>query len=317
MKKIFMAILAYLMATLTFAQGDSSVIRIIIGFPPGGNTDVVARALSTDASKTLGKSIIIESRSGASGAIAAGSVAQARPDGSTLLLVTSANAMLPALNKNLKYKALDDFEWVATFATYPLVVVVNKNSKIHSFKELVEKSREAPGSISYSSPGEGTAPHLTTELLSRTVGAQFQHVPYRGEMPAMVDLIGSHVDFSILTAPTVLPRIQSGELRALAVTSAGHWKALPDIPSVAQLGYPKFDITSWVGLAAPKGTPAVEVARLNNAFLQAQNKPEMKKFLEDKGMDNFTLTPNETRLLMQREIRDWGQRVKTANIKPE
>jgi tripartite-type tricarboxylate transporter receptor subunit TctC len=211
MKKIFMAILAYLMATLTFAQGDSSVIRIIIGFPPGGNTDVVARALSTDASKTLGKSIIIESRSGASGAIAAGSVAQARPDGSTLLLVTSANAMLPALNKNLKYKALDDFEWVATFATYPLVVVVNKNSKIHSFKELVEKSREAPGSISYSSPGEGTAPHLTTELLSRTVGAQFQHVPYRGEMPAMVDLIGSHVDFSILTAPTVLPRIQSGE----------------------------------------------------------------------------------------------------------
>jgi tripartite-type tricarboxylate transporter receptor subunit TctC len=317
MKKIFMAILAYLMATLTFAQGDSSVIRIIIGFPPGGNTDVVARALSTDASKTLGKSIIIESRSGASGAIAAGSVAQARPDGSTLLLVTSANAMLPALNKNLKYKALDDFEWVATFATYPLVVVVNKNSKIHSFKELVEKSREAPGSISYSSPGEGTAPHLTTELLSRTVGAQFQHVPYRGEMPAMVDLIGSHVDFSILTAPTVLPRIQSGELRALAVTSAGHWKALPDIPSVAQLGYPKFDITSWVGLAAPKGTPAVEVARLNNAFLQAQNKPEMKKFLEDKGMDNFILTPNETRLLMQREIRDWGQRVKTANIKPE
>jgi tripartite-type tricarboxylate transporter receptor subunit TctC len=302
---------------LALAQMSGPVTKLVVGFPPGGNIDLVGRLLGQEAAKRLQKTIIVEPRIGAGGALAAETVARAQPDGSTLLLASSANAILPAMSKGLRYDAVGDFEWVGTFTRYPLVVSVPRNSPYNSFADLLKAARENPGKITFASAGLGTTPHLVGEMIANVARVKFLHVPYKGEMPSMVDAIGGQVDFVVLTAPTVLARLRTGELRALAVTSENRWRLAPATPTVAESGHPGFSIMSWVGLAAPKGTPAAEVARLSEAFQQAQQVPEIRQQIEATGVDLYTLSPGQTRELMQREVRAWRERVAAAGLATE
>jgi tripartite-type tricarboxylate transporter receptor subunit TctC len=293
------------------------VSKLVVGFPPGGNIDLVGRLLGQEAAKRLHKTIIVEARLGAGGALAAETVARAQPDGNTLLLASSANAVLPAMSKGLRYDAVGDFEWIGTFTRYPLVVSVPRNSPYNSFADLLKAARDNPGKITFASAGLGTTPHLVGEMIANAAKVKFLHVPYKGEMPSMVDAIGGQVDFVVLTAPTVLARLRSGELRALAVTGETRWRLAPSTPTVAETGHPGFSIMSWVGLAAPKGTPAAEVARLSDAFQQAQQVPEIRQQIEATGVDLYTLSPAQTRELMQREVRVWRERVTAAGLATE
>lgn len=310
-------LLLALLAGASFAQGPSAQpIRIVFGFPPGGQADATARVIAREASKLLQRPIIIESKVGAGGAIGAESVANARPDGTTLLLATTANAILPAL-KNLPYKAVDDFEWIGTFTRYPLVVAASRKAAFDSLESLLAQSRKSPGQVSYGSAGVGSAQHLVGELLAQTARVKFLHVAYKGEPPAVIDLLADRIQFVVLTAPSALPRIQSGELRPLAVTGKTRWAALPMIPTVEEAGYPDFDVTSWLGLAAPRGTPLADVARLNKAFLQAQSVPEVQRFMEAQGAEPYTLTPAQTRELVESDVRRWKDVVKRTGVSAE
>jgi tripartite-type tricarboxylate transporter receptor subunit TctC len=302
---------------LAGAQMSGPVSKLVVGFPPGGNIDLVGRLLGQEAAKRLHKTIIVEARLGAGGALAAETVARAQPDGNTLLLASSANAVLPAMSKGLRYDAVGDFEWIGTFTRYPLVVSVPRNSPYNSFADLLKAARDNPGKITFASAGLGTTPHLVGEMIANAAKVKFLHVPYKGEMPSMVDAIGGQVDFVVLTAPTVLARLRSGELRALAVTGETRWRLAPSTPTVAETGHPGFSIMSWVGLAAPKGTPAAEVARLSDAFQQAQQVPEIRQQIEATGVDLYTLSPAQTRELMQREVRVWRERVTAAGLATE
>lgn len=303
-------------ACMAMAQSDNAA-RLLVGFPPGGNIDSVARLLSTEAAKTLGRPIVVESRVGAGGAVAAEAVARSKTDGQTLLLTSSANTILPAMSKSLRYDAINDFEWVTVFARYPLVVAVNAKSPIQNLAELLQRAKAAPGRLTFSTPGNGTTPHLTTELLASTAGVKFLHIPYKGEVPAMVDLLGGQVDFSLLTGPTALPRVKSGELRALAVTTQQRWKTLPDVPAVAESGYPNYNLSSWLGLAVAKGTPAAEVDRIFKAYSQAAQMPDIQKQLESRGIDPVIFSPAETLDLARKEIKQWQELANAAGFKPE
>ncbi|MDB5896438.1 MAG: family tricarboxylate transporter, receptor protein [Ramlibacter sp.] len=296
------------------AQTSGPTTKLIVGYPPGGNIDLVGRLLGQEAARRLHRTIIVESRVGAGGAVAAESVARAQPDLGTLLIASSANAILPAMSKNLRYDAVDDFEWVGTFTRYPLVLAVPRNSPYATFSDLLKAARANPGKITFASAGLGTTPHLVGEMVGNAAKVKFLHIPYKGEMPSMVDAIGGQVDFVVLTAPTVLARLRTGELRALAVTSETRWKLAPSAPTVAESGHPGFSIMSWVGLAAPKGTPAADVARLAEAFQQAQDVPEIRQQVEATGVEIYTLGSAQTRELMQREVRVWRERVAAAGL---
>jgi tripartite-type tricarboxylate transporter receptor subunit TctC len=299
------------------AQTSGPTTKLIVGYPPGGNIDLVGRLLGQEAGRRLHRTVIVESRVGAGGVVAAESVARSQPDLGTLLIASSANAILPTMSKNLRYDAVDDFEWVGTFTRYPLVVAVPRNSPYASFADLLKAARANPGKISFASAGLATTPHLVGEMIANAAKVKFLHIPYKGEMPSMVDAIGGQVDFVVLTAPTVLARLRTGELRALAVTSDTRWKLAPNAPTVAESGYPGFSIMSWVGLAAPKGTPAADVARLAEAFQQAQQVPDIRQQVEATGVEIYTLTPAQTRELMQREVRQWRERVTAAGLTAE
>jgi tripartite-type tricarboxylate transporter receptor subunit TctC len=309
------AAVATLMAVplLATAQATGPLTKLIVGFPPGGNIDLVGRLLGQEVGRRLQRTVIVEPRVGAGGAVAAEVVSHATPDGSMLLIASSANAILPVWGKGVRYDAVADFEWVGTFTRYPLVVAVPRNSPFTSFTDLVKAAREKPGKVTFASAGLGTTPHLVGEMIGTTAKVKFLHVPYKGEMPSMVDAIGGQVDFVVLTAPTILARIRSGELRPLAVTSESRWKLSPTTPTVAE-SYPGFAIMSWVGLAAPKGTPAAEVARFSDAFQAAQQVPAIREQIEATGVELYTLTPAQTRELMQREVRQWRERITAAGI---
>lgn len=299
------------------AQTAGQVIKLVVGFPPGGNTDLVARLLAKDAGDRLHRTIIVESKVGAGGIVAAEAVAGAAPDGGTLLIATSANAILPGWSKFVRYDAVGDFEWIGTFARYPLVVAVPRNSAFGSFNDLIKQARDNPGKVSFASAGLGTTPHLVGEMIGSTAGVKFLHVPYRGEMPSMVDAISGRVDFVVLTAPTILPRLKTGELRALAVTSEQRWRFSPDTPTLGEAGYPGFTLQSWVGLAAPKGLPSAEIARYSEAFRAAQQDPGIRQQIEATGVEIWALDPTQTRELMQREVKQWRERIAAANLSGE
>jgi tripartite-type tricarboxylate transporter receptor subunit TctC len=273
--------------------------------------------LTAEASKILGRPIVVESRVGAGGALAAEAVARSRPDGQTILLASSANTILPAMSKTLRYDALNDFEWVVVFARYPLVVAVNAKSPAQTLADLLQSARAAPAGLSFGTPGNGTAPHLVTEILASTTGVKFLHVPYKGEALAMVDLMGGQIDFSLLTGPTALPRVKTGELRALAVTTATRWKALPQVPTVAESGYPSYNLSSWLGLAVAKGTPMFEVDRLFKAYAQSAQLPDIQRQLESRGIDPAVFTPAETFELAKKEVRQWQDLATTSGLRPE
>ena len=291
------------------------LIKLLHGFPPGGNIDVVARLVAQEMSKDLGQTIVVEGKPGLAGNIAAEVVTNAEPDGYTLLLVAGLHPAVAAVYRNLKYDPLDGFAWISTVSFYPFIVCVRKDARANSFAELLNLARAKPGGVTSGTAGTGSISHMTTELIAGLANVKFLDVPYRGEAPAINGLLGGDVDFVIATTTLAAPHLASGAVRGIGVTGKTRWKDFPDIPTLAESGLADLDVISWSGIAAPPKTPAPIVARLNEAIVRAIAVPEVHARLESFGAEVRSTTPAGMHDLVARQIALWTKVANAANIR--
>ena len=308
------AIVAALTSAAAAQDYPNRPIRFVHGFPPGGNVDIIARLLGNAMAKPLGQSIVIEAKPGVAGSLAAEFVARSAPDGYTLLVLPSAHPAHGALSKNVRYKVVDDFEWISVASFYPFMIVVRKDSRFQKLQDLIGAARKEPGIVKYGSAGVGSILHTTAELLASETKTKFQHIPYRGEVNAITALLQGDIDFAAVTTGPISARLRSGEFRALAVTSTKRWRDFPDVPTVEEQGIPGFEVISWTGLAGPAKLPGAIVQRLNAEVHRAVALPEVKSKLENMGGDPRGTTPAEMRALVARQFATWGKLAKEANI---
>ncbi len=291
------------------------LIKLMHGFPPGGNVDVVARLMAQEMAKNLGQSIVVEGKPGLAGNLAAEAVANAEPDGYTLLLVAGLHPAVAAVYRNLKYDPLDSFAWISTVSFYPFILCVRKDSKFKTFADLIGAAREKPGSVSSGTAGNGSISHMTTELIASLAKVKILNVPYRGEAPAITGLLGGEVDLMIATSTLAMPHLKSGDLRGIGVTGKTRWKDFPAIPTVAESGLKDFEVISWSGFAAPANTPEPIVARLHAEIEHALKVPEVRSRLESFGADARSTTPDQMRDLVARQIALWTKVATEAGIR--
>jgi tripartite-type tricarboxylate transporter receptor subunit TctC len=305
---------------MTRAQGNypNRPIQLVVTVPPGGAADFVGRLIAAKLADALGQSVVITNRGGAGGTTAAAAVAKSDPDGYTLLLNTIAtHGIGPHIYANLPYDPVKDFSPVILIAKLPLIMAVNADVPAQSVKDLIAQAKARPGELSFCSAGTGGAPHLAGELFKSLTGTELLHVPYRGSGPAVVDLVAGRITMMFDATPSLLPFITAGKLRALAAASPQRHRLLPDVPSFAELGYPGMDIALWYGVAAPGGTPAPIVQRLNAELIKILSTPDIRKSLTEQGADVQGGTPEEFVAFMRHESARWGTVVKRAGIKPE
>jgi tripartite-type tricarboxylate transporter receptor subunit TctC len=293
-------------------------VHLIVPFTPGGSTDILARALAPKLMLALGQNVIVENRPGAGGSLGAGEVAKAEPDGNTLLMGHIGTlAVNPAIYPKLSYDPLKSFAPVAWVARVPNVLVVNAKAPTKSLREFVDRARANPGQLTYSSGGNGSAAHITFEYFKLRAQIFMLHIPYRGTAPSVSDLIAGQVDCTFTGSPAVLPHVKSGRLRALAVSSAQRVAALPDVPTVAESGYPGFEADQWYGVVAPAGTPPERVSRLNAEINKALALPDVAQQLTLEGATPVPTTSRAFGELIAREIPRWAEVVKAGNVKPD
>jgi tripartite-type tricarboxylate transporter receptor subunit TctC len=292
-------------------------ITIIIPFPAGGLNDGAARLLQPELEKALGRSVIIENRGGAAGVVGSNAVAKAEPDGHTLLMIASSYTVTPAINPNMPYEADRDLVGITMFAKDPLLFVVNKDVKAKNLQELVALAKAEPGKLNYATPGFGSQAHFVTELLGQRAGIRMQHVPYRGGAPAMQAMITGEAQFSVISAQLSLPQIEAGAIRAVAVGGQTRDPKLPDVPTVAESGFPGFEAVQWIGLLAPRDTPREIIDRLNQIINQAVKDPGMAAKFATHGMTPAGTMPEEFQKVIETEVKQWKEVAKAANIKPE
>src|SRR5262245_23411945 len=309
-----LAVLAALGGAAAAQDYPSRTIKLMHGFPPGGNVDIIARLLGNEMGKTLGQSIVVEGKPGAAGSLAAEAVARSDPDGYTLLVVPSAHPAHGALAKTVKYKVVDDFDWISVASFYPFLICVRQDSRFRTLKQLIEEARAKPEALRYGSAGIGSILHTTVELLAADTKTKFQHIPYRGEAPAITALIQGDIDFIAATSGPISERVRAGEFRALAVTGKTRWRDLPDVPTVEQEGVPGFEVISWTGLAGPAKLPKPTVDKLNAELRRAIAVPEIKARLESMGGDPRATTPEEMRALVASQLATWTRLAKEAGI---
>lgn len=290
------------------------VIKIMQGFPPGGNVDLIARILGGEIEKSLGQSIVVEAKPGIAGALAAEAVARSEPDGYTLLVLPSAHPAYAALAKNVKFKVVDDFTWISVASFYPFMICVKADSPIKTMKQLIDEAKAKPGELKYGSAGVGSILHTTVELIANQTKTRFLHVPYRGEIPAITGVLTGDVDFIAATTGPISGRIKSGEFRALAVTGKTRWPDFPDVPTVAEAGIPGFEVISWTGIAGPANMPKPVVDRLNAELRKAIAVPDVKQKLQAMGGDPRATTPQEMKDLVSRQYDTWKKLATEANL---
>ena len=312
---------AILAATCIGASAQQYPIRpihLIVGFPPGGINDIVARLIAPKLTESLGRTVVVENRSGSGGTIGAEHVARAEPDGYTLLLGSVSNlAMAPILYKNLSYDPTKDFTAVGLVAASPNIMVVNPTFPVHSVKDLIELAKKKPGTINYASAGIGTSNHLTVELLKVMTGIDIVHVPYKGDAPALEGVLAGEVPMMFPTLPAALPFIKSNQLRAVAVSSAHRSPLLPDVPTVAESGgLPKFAVSVWVGVVAPRRTQTPIVERLNVAIRKAIGMPDIRERLATLGAEPAGGTSAEFAAYIAAETSQWRAVAQAAKINP-
>ncbi len=317
-RRTLLAALAAATVTPWSRAQSARPLRLIVPFTPGGSTDILARAIAPRLGAALGQNVIIDNKPGAGGSLGAGEAAKAEPDGNTVLMGHIGTlAVNPAMYPKLSYDPLKSFVPVAWVARVPNVLVVNAASPAKSFKEFLELVRRSPGKLAFSSGGNGSAAHITFEFLKLRAKLFMLHIPYRGTAPSVTDLIAGQVDATFTGAPAVLPHVKSGRLRALAVSSAQRIGPLPDVPTVAESGFPGWEADQWYGVVAPAGTPAARVAQLNAEINKALALPEVAQQLAVEGAVPMPTTPKAYGELIAREIPRWAEVVKAGNVKPE
>jgi tripartite-type tricarboxylate transporter receptor subunit TctC len=298
------------------AQDLPRVIRMVVAFPAGGPTDFVARLLAEKLKAMTGQSFIVDNRPGANGAIGAELVARAEPDGSTLFLTTvGAVAVTPHLMDKPPYDPIRDFAAVSLVVRNTTILVVKPDMPVASAKELAGLARQKPGAIAIASTGSGSMPHLALELFAAAAGVKFLHVPYRGAAPALTDLLGGQVQGMFADTPVLLSQIQGGKIRALGAASDTRNGALPDVPTLAEQGFPDTSADNWYGLLAPARTPAPVVAKLHDAVVAALAAPDLHDRLIQSGAIPAPTSSAQFAKLMSDELVRWGRVVREKNIK--
>jgi tripartite-type tricarboxylate transporter receptor subunit TctC len=295
----------------------SHVVRIIVPFAAGGLNDTAARLIQPHLEKALGQSVIVENRPAASGIVGTELVARAAPDGHTLLMVASSYTVLPASTANLPYDSERDLTPIAMVGKNPLLFIVNARVPAKTLGEFIALAKASPGKLNYATPGAATQTRFVTELWSGRAGIKLQHIPYRGGAPAVQALIAGQTEFSVLSPLVSLPHIEAGNLRALAVGSLTRYPQLPDVPTVAESGFPDFEAIQWVGLLTTAGTPKEVVDRLNAEVNKALKDPDLIAKLAHEGMLPAGGTPAEFRSTIATEIKNWKETGRAADIKPE
>jgi tripartite-type tricarboxylate transporter receptor subunit TctC len=290
-------------------------VQIIVPFPPGGIVDAAARLLQPELEKRLGKSIVIDNRSGAGGAVGTQAVARADADGHTLMVVASSHAVAPAVNPNLSYDTVKDFAPIAMIARDPMLFVVNSKVAAKTLPELVALAKSKPGGLNYSSPGFGSQTQFIAELFNLKAGIKITHVPFRGGSPALQALVQGDVDFSVLSGQVTLPQIEAGAIRAVALGGGQRDPRTPNTQTVVEAGYPDVEAIQWVGIFAPAKTPAPILKKLNAMVNEVLGEKEIKDKLALQGMTAFVGPADVLGTAVEREVQLWKDLAKTANMK--
>lgn len=291
----------------------SKPIKMIVPFPAGGTTDILARIVGQELTKAWGQQVIVENRPGAGGNIGADAVAKSPADGYTLLMGTvGTHGINVTLYKKMPYDAVKDFAPITLVAAVPNLLVVHPSVPVKSVKELIDYAKAKPGKLSFASSGNGTSIHLSGELFKSMTGVDMTHVPYKGSAPAITDLLGGQVDLMFDNMPSILPHVKNGKLRALAVTTAKRSPAIPDVPTIAEAGVPGYEASSWFGILAPAGTPQPIVAKLNKEIVRILHSPEIKERLSGQGAEPVGDTPEQFAAHIRAEIDKWAKVVKAS-----
>jgi tripartite-type tricarboxylate transporter receptor subunit TctC len=293
-------------------------IRIVVPFPVGGIADTFSRTIGIKLTEVWGQPVVVENKTGAGGNIGAELVAKSAPDGYTLVMGNiGSHAVNVSLFKNIPFDPIKDFVPIAHVLDAEGLLVVNPSVNANSVREILEMARAQPGKLSYASGGLGTTSHLAGELFKSTAKVDIVHVPYKGNSPAITDLLGGQTQMSFATMPTVLPHVKAGKLRAIASIGLARTVALPDVPTVAESGLPGFEVSNWIGLFAPAGTPTEIIAKLNAEVQKIMRSPDVQKRLEAEGARFIPTTPGQFAAFQKDELVKWAKIIKDANIKAE
>jgi len=314
-------LLAVTLAACTSAWGQSyptKPVRFVVPFAPGGSTDTLARVLGQKLSESLDQQVVIDNRIGANGNIGMEIVAKAPPDGHTIVLGYIANVAIgPSLYDKLPFDPVKDYEHIMLIATSPNVLVAHPAVKATNMKELIALAKAQPGKLSYASAGVASIGHLTGEYINQLAGIKMTHIAYKGSGQAVTDLLGGHIQLMYSGFSSTLAHIKSGKLRALAQTGEKRSPALPDVPTIAEQGFPKFEATAWYGVHAPAKTPKPIVNRLNAEFVKALKLPDVRERLSGLGFEISGSTPEYYAGYIKTEIKKWEKVVKASGAKPE
>jgi tripartite-type tricarboxylate transporter receptor subunit TctC len=289
---------------------------VLVGFPPGGGTDIMARVLAPKLSEYLGQQYVVENRPGATTNIASAMVATSAPDGYTLLFTTSALAINKSLYKNLTYDAERDFAPISVFAESPNLLVAHASAGA-SVKELLAQARAKPGAMNYSSAGSGTSQHLAGELFKARTGAQIVHIPYKGTAASLTAVIAGEVQFTFANVPAILGHVKSGRIRALAVLSPRRSELMPEVPTMKEAGVEGVEVPVWYAILAPAATPREIVKVLADATARAARSPDLKQRLVEQGTEPVGNSPEEFAKMLKEEIVRWAEVVRISGAKPE
>ena len=316
MKLLIACLFAALIAQPAFGQPwPSKPIRLIVTFPPGGTSDIAARLVGERLGTRLGQPIVIDNRPGVAGILGTEAAVKSAPDGYTLVLTSTAPiAFAPSTGKPLAYDPAKDLAHIAILGTIPLALIVPVESPAKSVADIVRTAREKPNALNFSSSGNATPSHLMLERFKLSAKVQITHVPYKGSAPALNDIMAGRIDGTLDSLPALLTQIKAGKVRALAVSGRERSPPLPDVPTLAEAGFPDLVVNTWFGIAAPAGTPAEIVQRLNQDILSAVQSPEVKTRFDELSFAPAPMSPAETQRFIQTEIERWKPVVSAAGI---
>ena len=313
----FLACTLCLVSALAQAQQyPTKAITLLVGYPPGGSVDATARVVAEQLSLMLKQPVVVTNRPGATGNIAAEQLAKAAPDGHTLYVGTSINAVSVSLFKSLPYDPVKDFAPISKLVESPSVLVVSPTVPAKNVKELVALAKASPGKLTYATTGPGSSPHLCAELFSTLAGIKMLHVPYKGGGETIQDLITGRVDLTFSNPTSIMPLAASGKVRAIAVTTAKRFSQMPDLPTMVDEGYPDFDLSAWYALYAPKGTPPEIVALLNADLAKILAMPNVKELLAKQGLEATPSTPEALENELKSDIAKYRKLLSDADVQP-
>jgi len=292
-------------------------VKIIVAYPPGGANDIVARTIGQELAQDLGQPVVIENRSGAAGTVGADAAAKSAPDGYTLFMAAGAHTLAPSLHAKLPYDIIQDFQPISLAALGTYLLVVHPSVPANSVKELIELAKAKPGALNFASSGAGAPPHLAGVLFQKLAGVTLNHIPYRGDTPAITDLIGGQVQLAFLSIQPLIPQVKAGKLRALAITSGRRSPAVPDLPTVAESGLTGYDIGTWWGLLAPAKTSRPIVDRLAAAMRKAAEVPAVKERFAAGGNAAQSNSPEAFAAMIRSEVGRYRELAAAAGVKPE